>query len=414
MAAECARQCSALLHAPKRRFSWRSLGINLMLSAVSLSVFFGSAELLARTQYTPQKFESNGMFTYDKDKVFRLRENQSNFYHGAAFTTNSFGHRDAEIPVEKPEGTRRVLVIGDSISFGHGVSDADVYPYLLETMLRGDPQHAGSPIDVINAAAPGNSPFQEYYDVKRGLRFDPDLIIVQFTLNDVLEQYASWIFKEMGWNTAGDGRDESKLARYVLGGAHFSHMDHVLKQHSALYLCLKDMQGRLRFGEVSGEHLTAQAQQEENSLARKLVEEPANPEVVQAWENALGWMERIIDTANNHEIPLVVLATPFEFQIKEPPEKAYPQRILQGFTHEQGVEYVDLLAVLHEQFAHSVQNGGIAYGASGAPDAQSSEALDALWRNLFLDYDHPSPAGHALIANILQPVVARALAENAQ
>lgn len=97
---------------------------------------------------------------------------------------NSLGLRGPEISAQKPEGTRRVLILGDSYTFGVYVADEEVYPRVLERLLR----DAGSQVEVLNAGyADGWSPDEHYAWLKRkGLEFSPDLIIYgMFIGNDV-------------------------------------------------------------------------------------------------------------------------------------------------------------------------------------------------------------------------------------
>jgi len=386
----------------------RSLGINVMLSILSVSVFICSSEMLARIQYTPQKISSDGIFEYDHKKVFRLKENQNNTFHGVPFTTNSFGYRDEHIDVKKPENTKRILVVGDSISFGDSVLDHETYPSVLEDMLNSAAKEKGVNIEVINTAAPGNSPFQEYYDLKQGMKFDPDVVVLQFTLNDVIEQYAGWVFTELGEQEV-QSNDSKTYEELLLGMRDMSYVEHVLKQNSALYLFLKDMQSRIRFKANSQEAVMAKAQQQEVYTAEKLVKDPQDPEVLKAWENALSWIEQMAELAKKDEIPFIILATPFDFQFSLEQQYAYPQRILQQFAEKHGVEYVDLLSALQQKFAASekkkVLNKPSTTQVIVATRENEPEKLDSFWRDHFIDYDNPSPKGHAFTANILEPVV---------
>lgn len=100
-------------------------------------------------------------------------------------TINSLGYRGPEFTLSKLNGVKRILVLGDSITFGHGVGDGISYPSVLEQLL----QEKGHPnIHVINAAyASGFSPDSYYLYLKsRGLALAPDMVIVGlFVFNDI-------------------------------------------------------------------------------------------------------------------------------------------------------------------------------------------------------------------------------------
>ena len=100
-------------------------------------------------------------------------------YTGAS---NSLGYRDREHEVEKPAGTYRVVVIGDSIAAGLKVERfEDTLPPLLEGELR----EAGVPAEVISLAVSGYNTRQEVETLRdKGLAFDPDLVLVAYTLTD--------------------------------------------------------------------------------------------------------------------------------------------------------------------------------------------------------------------------------------
>jgi lysophospholipase L1-like esterase len=416
-----AQQYTHTLHDTARRenaSALRSLGINVLLSIISISAFLGGSEALARLQYTPQKLSYDGIFEYDNSKVFRLKKDLESTFHGEPFTTNSFGYRDEDMAEEKPEHTKRILVVGDSISFGDRVLDHETYPSVLESMLNGVTNNSRSKIEVINTAAPGNSPFQEYHDLKEGMRFDPDVIVLQFTLNDVIEQYAEWIFREMGDPEVSTEKTKT-YSDVLLGVQNMSYVDHVLKQHSALYLFLKDMQGRIQFKASSGEEIVQKAQQQEVYTAERLVNDPTNPEVRKAWKNTLSWIEKMTNIAKESDTPFIILVTPFEFQFFRTQKYAHPQHILRKFAQKRGVYYVDLLEALQEEFATSnhkrvPQERRSTSGIIIATKQNAPEKLTAFWQKHFIDYDHPSPSGHTFTANILKPVVEEVLQNSAQ
>ncbi|MFQ5893549.1 MAG: hypothetical protein ACE5H5_04470, partial [Nitrospinota bacterium] len=78
---------------------------------------------------------------------------------GEAIVINSHGLRDVERPWAKPPGVTRILVLGDSFTFGMKVEAAASYPKALEALLNrsGD----GRRYDVINAGVVAYSLCQE-------------------------------------------------------------------------------------------------------------------------------------------------------------------------------------------------------------------------------------------------------------
>lgn len=87
---------------------------------------------------------------------------------------NSHGARGAEeYPLAKPPGEKRIVVVGDSFTFGEGVADDEVYAALLQRRIDG--------AKVINLGVLGYGTDQQYLRLRRdGFAFDPDLVILAF------------------------------------------------------------------------------------------------------------------------------------------------------------------------------------------------------------------------------------------
>ncbi len=88
---------------------------------------------------------------------------------------NALGMRGAMPTQPKPAGLVRVLLVGDSTFFGHGVDDDSTFPAQLEQRLR-----ARLPrVEVLNAAVPGYSTEQTRIQMDEdGWALDPDLLII--------------------------------------------------------------------------------------------------------------------------------------------------------------------------------------------------------------------------------------------
>jgi hypothetical protein len=94
---------------------------------------------------------------------------------------NSQGLREREIPYEKPAGTFRVLVIGDSAVAGFEVPPEAVFTRIAEDRLR----ERGYAVEIVNAGVRGYGTDQSLLFLQdEGLRYQPDLVLYKWTGND--------------------------------------------------------------------------------------------------------------------------------------------------------------------------------------------------------------------------------------
>jgi len=98
---------------------------------------------------------------------------------------NSDGLRDKEYSKEKPPGVFRVVVIGDSLAYGLGVSRDQTWSSVLERLLN---EKFPGQFEIINLAVPGYDIVQvvEWFK-KKGLAYHPDLVVYHYWLNDVVQ-----------------------------------------------------------------------------------------------------------------------------------------------------------------------------------------------------------------------------------
>jgi lysophospholipase L1-like esterase len=95
----------------------------------------------------------------------------------AAASMQDFAYSDAKAP-----GTYRIVVAGDSFSFGPNMQFDDVFPKRLERMLSMN--SGGLKAEVINKGVAGYSTRDEVNIVKQAVAAKADLVVVQMTLND--------------------------------------------------------------------------------------------------------------------------------------------------------------------------------------------------------------------------------------
>jgi lysophospholipase L1-like esterase len=372
---------------PSHRQLMMALGLTLAI--------FCLAEGVARSRFVPHQVQTDGIFEYDPHKVFRLKANHKGHYVNQPVQTNAWGHRDEAVEQTAPAETLRVLVLGDSISFGHGVKAEESWPELLEALVS----RPGRRVEVINTAAPGNGPMQEYHDLRRNRSLAPDVVVLQITLNDVVEPYL--FLKRLG----GNGRDYH-------GVEDGSHLHHVLQQRSGLYLALRQGLVFLRLLGSPGKTRSERAAHEETYAATKLIDAPDSPPIEAAWAEALGWLDRIARAAG--DTPVLLVVSPFQFQLKRSPALALPQERLKAFSSEAGWDFIDLLSLLQTRYVAS--QGGPPWEVE-QPLAErivqlrgrNADSFDVFWRRYFLDHDHYNRAGHVLVAEHLAPEVERLL-----
>ncbi len=99
-------------------------------------------------------------------------------------TTNSAGFRGPEVAETKPPRTVRILGLGDSVMFGWAVRDGEDFVSALARELAR--RHPGVAWEAINAAVPGYNAVMEVETlVTKGLRFDPDMVLLNLVGNDM-------------------------------------------------------------------------------------------------------------------------------------------------------------------------------------------------------------------------------------
>ncbi|MBU1262912.1 SGNH/GDSL hydrolase family protein [bacterium] len=149
--------------------------------------------ILSVTKFAPEvgtisvgrfKLSNNPAIGYEPVPNYEYYGKDLYFYefHGKS---NSLGFRDCEHSLQKKEGVYRILIIGDSISMGLGIERTeDIYPVLLEKKLG----ELNKNIEVINFGVSGYNTQQEVgILIEKGLRFKPDLVLLQYCLNDITE-----------------------------------------------------------------------------------------------------------------------------------------------------------------------------------------------------------------------------------
>jgi hypothetical protein len=110
-------------------------------------------------------------------------------YSNPAVHINSFGLRSPEVTVPKPAGTIRILLLGDSFTFGMRVKDDETFGRRLEEGLRG--KYGTAPVEVVSAGVLSYCPLLEYLQYRHHLHIlEPDLVVLNFDMSDVQDHMA--------------------------------------------------------------------------------------------------------------------------------------------------------------------------------------------------------------------------------
>lgn len=151
---------------------------------------------IAEAQMTREVKKSPISHVYKRNSTFRLNIGVDGTslptWH---VKTNSEGLRGPDFDRKPEEGINRVLVIGDSMTFGWGLNYSDVYTAKVEDKLE---KSTGSDFQVINAGIYGTGlkDFKAFLE-HRGVDYEPDLVVIAFQKRDMFSAENQTKFKNM-------------------------------------------------------------------------------------------------------------------------------------------------------------------------------------------------------------------------
>lgn len=155
---------------------WKRVCQNLALSAFVFLLCFVALEILLRIV----GYGNLEIYAPDAQLYWRLKPNQDCYTKVGRKPVhiNSHGTRGAEFPEAKPTNTIRVLSLGDSRTFGWGLTEEETYSARLGKLLQ-EKMGMGRQVEVINAGVNAWSyPQMLVYLRERGLKFQPDFVVL--------------------------------------------------------------------------------------------------------------------------------------------------------------------------------------------------------------------------------------------
>jgi len=168
---------------------------NMTLLAIFMVLTLGFCEIAVRVLCKAYIFYDIEMWRYavdlkqpnsNPDLSHEHRPGTMGYLMGVDVAINSKGLRDAEHAYEKSDSTFRILLLGDSITMGWGVPQDQIYADILEVQLnRNPPLPDVKKFEVINAGVGNyNTSHELFYLESEGLKYNPDMVMVCFFIND--------------------------------------------------------------------------------------------------------------------------------------------------------------------------------------------------------------------------------------
>lgn len=140
----------------------------LFLAELSLKVIWG--------------FGNPPLYIADEEIGYLLAPNQRLRRMGNRIEINEYSMRSPSVARERPEGTLRVLLLGDSVANGGWWTDrAQTISYLMQEQL----QQSGKTVEVLNASANSWSPRNELAYARRFGLFGAQVVVLLINTDDL-------------------------------------------------------------------------------------------------------------------------------------------------------------------------------------------------------------------------------------
>lgn len=212
----------------------RKLALALFTALVLLSI----GEGICRAVWSVGDLQLSSENAHLRDHPTRLWVQAPNLdielpEHGR-LKTNELGFRDEALSIPKPANQYRILSMGESSTWGHGVRAEETYSAVLQRILK----RSGMTIRVINAGIPAYTIQQSaIFLEEEGARLEPDVVLVYHQTNDFLPAHAIDAHNPLVRLTGND-REMIERRRPLAGLLN-------LLFHSRLYLAVRNAMLRL-------------------------------------------------------------------------------------------------------------------------------------------------------------------------
>jgi len=335
---------------------------SLFLSLLTLEIF---CRVLEYTQVALGIRQSPTFITTSDGTIYGVRPNTVTRNRKAV--SNSLGLRAPE-PHETQHAEMRLLVIGDSVTFGGEVDTYSTFSAVLQSKFVS--HHLLKQPVVINAGIPGYSIFNERNQYRR-LKdlYNPQHVIIQFCANDIVEPWLHWN------QFVNGGISADEIPREAIPNEGYHRMLLALHNSRALFELRRRVDQLRDLAQLLGSpkeepHLTG-----EDIIRVDRFSDGTAPEIQWLRNHYRGLINEI--RQDGREVSLLVV--PLQQQISEGKLSVSrkPQEIMNQVALENDVRLLDTTQALEETFT-----------------ANSDEKL-------FVDQWHLSSAGHRVVADTL-------------
>jgi hypothetical protein len=299
---------------------------------------------------------------YSETYGWALRPGFRHTAQGRTISVNDKGYRGKEYDFVRSPATLRVVMLGDSIAFGPGVDDADMFSHRLDSTRVA--------WEVINLGVMGYGTDQELLKLEReGLAYDPDVVVLHFCLqNDFADNMLS--------RALYDGVHPKPYFTLEAGELrkHDAHLKTTLGQRTAFFLHSNSFLYRRAMATAANLAAPATASREQAAGPHWLDRmEQALQDMGRATEVTLRLLEAMRRLADASGAGFIVMVHPDE----------------SGFHHE-------------SRLTAKIQRSPRLKGATVIAMAEAYRARGLRWEQFALDsLGHLSPAGHQVVADVL-------------
>jgi hypothetical protein len=249
---------------------------------------------------------------------------------------NSLGFRGKEIAPEKAPGVPRILMLGDSITWGDYLRDEDTYVRRTEVDLA---RALGHPVEVINGGE-GDTGSEEQMDIleESGLRVKPDVVVLGFYLND----------SRPPWGFSGEVGGRGWIRRHSLVADKFY-------EKLVLWRWIRQ-QGGSRFAWIEAQN---RLDWKHDQRAFLELAHLADFDWGAAWDDA-SWhtideqLTRLENHARHDGFRVATLTFPVKFQVQATTADDSPQKTFAALSQKHGFPNLDLLPLFRTHASEDI------------------------------------------------------------